>query len=97
MCQGICVGGERSGNRDVARRSRGRSCLVALRDGRRDNNHATFDSFPLLYIGGCVTVIGEAGVAACRYCSSAVNSSCNAMIYRDNDDGHLLSYRFRVP
>ena len=27
------MGGERSGSRDVDRRSRGRSCFVALRDG----------------------------------------------------------------
>ena len=41
-------------------------CLVALRDGRCDNDDATFDSFPLLYIGGCVSVMGEANAAACR-------------------------------
>ena len=57
---------ERSGSRGVARSLRGHSCLVALRDGQCDNGDATFDSFPLLYIGGCVTVIGEAEVAACR-------------------------------
>ena len=57
---------DRSGRRGVARSLRGRSCLVALRDGRCDNDDAAFDSFPLLYIGGCVTVIGEAEVAACR-------------------------------
>ena len=44
----------------------GAVCLVAFRDGRCDNDDATFDSFPLLYIRGCVTVIGEAEVAACR-------------------------------
>ena len=58
--------GEHSGSRDVAHCSRGRSCLVAFRDGRRDNDGATFNILPLLYIGGNVTVIGEAGVAACR-------------------------------
>ena len=42
------MGVGRSGSRDVARRSRGRSCLVAL----RDNDDATLDSLPLLYIGG---------------------------------------------
>ena len=60
------MGGERSSGRDVARRSRGCSCLVALRDGRCDNDDVTFDSLPLLYIGGWVTVIREAEVAACR-------------------------------
>ena len=58
--------GERSGSRDAARYSRGRSCLVAFRDGRRGNDDATFDRFPLLYIGKCVTVIGEAEVAVFR-------------------------------
>ena len=60
------MGEERSSSRSVARCSRGRSCLAALRDGRRENNDAKLDSFPLLYIEGCVTVIGEAEVAACR-------------------------------
>ena len=58
--------GERSGSRSVARCSRGRSYMVALRDGRRDNDDATLDNFPLLYIERCVTVIGEAEVTACR-------------------------------
>ena len=40
--------------------------FVALRDGRCDNDDATFDSFPFLHIGGCVTVIGKAEVATCR-------------------------------
>ena len=57
---------ERSGSRSVARCSRGRSYMVALRKRRRDNDDATLDSFPLLYIERCVTVIGEAEVAACR-------------------------------
>ena len=52
-------------SRDVAHHLRGCSCLVALRDGRCDKDDATFDSLPLLYIGGCVTVTGEAQVAAC--------------------------------
>ena len=43
---------ERSGSRVVAVSLRGRSFLVALRDGRCDNDDATFDTFPLLYIGG---------------------------------------------
>ena len=60
------INGERSGSRGVARCSRGCSCLVALRDGRCDNGDATFDSSPLLYIGGCVTVKGKARVASCR-------------------------------
>ena len=45
---------ERSGSRGVARCSRGRSCLVALRDGCYDNEDAALDSFPLLYVGGDV-------------------------------------------
>ena len=60
-------GGGRSGSHDVARRSRGRSCLVALRGGCCDNDDAIFDSLPLLYLGGgCIAVIGEAEVVACR-------------------------------
>ena len=74
MCWGIYVyEEERSDSRDVARRSRGRSCLVALRNGRCDNDDATFDSLPPLYIGGWVIVIGEAEVAACR-CRSRESS-----------------------
>ena len=42
---------------DVARYSRERSCLVAFRDGRRDNDDATSDSitcsYVLIYGGGC--------------------------------------------
>ena len=41
----------------AARYSRARSCSVAIRDGRCDNDDATFDSFPLIYIGGCVSVL----------------------------------------
>ena len=50
MLGNICQRGERSGSRDAARCSRGRSCLAAFRDGRCDNDDATFNSFPLLYI-----------------------------------------------
>ena len=39
---------------------------VVFRDGRCDNDDATFQQLPLLYIGGCVAVIGESEVAACR-------------------------------
>ena len=49
---------ERSGSRDVTRCSRARSCLVAIRDGRYDNDDATFDNFPLLNIGKCKSVMG---------------------------------------
>ena len=72
--------------------------MVALRDGRCDNDDATFDSLPLLYIGGCVTAIEEAEVAACRlsFKKGAVALSRYAMIYCDNDDGHLVAYRSRV-
>ena len=33
----------------AARYSRARSCSVAIRDGRCDNDDATFDCFPLIY------------------------------------------------
>ena len=62
----MCQWRERSGSRDAARCSRGRSCLVAFRDGRCDNYDATFDSFLLLYIGGCIRVMGEVNAAAGR-------------------------------
>ena len=70
---------ERSGSRGVARYSREHSCLVALRDGRCDNDDATFDSFPLLYTGGCVRVEGEAEVAACRLSSERAQLLRRAM------------------
>ena len=45
MCWGVHVNeGERSDSRDVARRSRGCSCLVTLPDRRCDNDDATSDS-----------------------------------------------------
>ena len=47
----------------------GAVCLVALRDGRCDNDDAKFDSFsfiPGIYFGGCVSVKGEVEAAACR-------------------------------
>ena len=47
----ICQRGERSGSRDAARCSRGRSCLTAFRERRCENDDATFNSFPLLSIG----------------------------------------------
>ena len=50
----------------AARCSRARSCSVAIRDGRCDNDDATFDSFPLIYIGGCISVTGEVNAAAGR-------------------------------
>ena len=50
----------------AARCSRARSCLVAIRDGRCDNNDAAFDSFPLLYIEKCISVMGQNNVAADR-------------------------------
>ena len=39
---------------------------VAFCDGRCDIDDATFQSLPLMYIRGCVAVIGESEVAACR-------------------------------
>ena len=48
----------------------GAVCLVALRDGRCDNDDATFDNFRSYILGGRVAVIGEAEVAACRCRSS---------------------------
>ena len=62
----ICQRGERSGCRGVARCLRVRSGLVAIRDGRCDNDYATFDSFPLLYIGKCISVTREDNAAAGR-------------------------------
>ena len=62
----ICKRRERSGSRGAARYSRGRSCLVAFRDGRCDNDDATFDSLSLLYIGGYISVMGEVNAAAGR-------------------------------
>ena len=46
----ICKYGSVSGSRDVARCLRGRSCLVALRDGRCGNDDATFESITFSYI-----------------------------------------------
>ena len=66
MCWGVHVNaGERSDSRDVARRSRGCSCLVTLPDGRCDNDDATSDSITcsciLIYVdvvqGGAVTFV----------------------------------------
>ena len=64
----ICQRGERSGSRGAARCSRARSCLVAIRNGRCDNDDATFDSFPLLSIGKWLSVMGEDNAPAgpCR-------------------------------
>ena len=62
----MCQRGEHSGSRGDARCSRARSCLVAIRDGRCDNDDATFDSFQVLYIGKCLSVIGEDNAAAGR-------------------------------
>ena len=50
----------------AARCSRARICLVATRDGRCDNDDATLDSFPILYIGKCLSVMGEDNAAAGR-------------------------------
>ena len=62
---------ERSGSRGVCLVVREDAvCLVALRDGRCDNDDATFDNFRSYILGGRVTVIGEADVAACRCRSS---------------------------
>ena len=61
-----CQRGGRSGSRGTARCSRARNCLVAIRDGRCDNDDATFDRFPLLYIGKCISAMGEDNAAAGR-------------------------------
>ena len=50
----------------AARYSRAHSFSVAIRDGRCDNDDATFDSLPLIYIGGCISVMGEVNAAAGR-------------------------------
>ena len=47
----ICLYGSVSGSRGVARCSRARSCSVAIRDGRWDNDAATFESITFSYIG----------------------------------------------
>ena len=47
----ICLYGSVSGSRGVARCSRARSCLVAIRDGRCDNDDATFECIMFSYIG----------------------------------------------
>ena len=49
----------------AARYSRARFS-VAIRDGRCDNDDVTFDSLPLIYIGGCISVMGEVNAAAGR-------------------------------
>ena len=48
----------------------GAVCLVALRDGRCDNDDAKFDNFRSYILVGRVAVIGKAEVAACRCRSS---------------------------
>ena len=68
----ICQRGGAFWQSGAARCSRARSCSVAIRDGRCDNDDATFDSFPLICIGGCISVIGESEVAACRCRSVAL-------------------------
>ena len=62
----MCQRGERSGSRGAARCSRARSCLVAICDGRCDNDDATFDSFSLLYIRKYLSVMGEEKATAGR-------------------------------
>ena len=42
----------------IARYSRQRSCLVAFRDGRHDNDDATFDSIRCSYVWMYVLVTG---------------------------------------
>ena len=73
MCWGVHVNkGERSDSRDVARRSRGCSCLVTLPDGRCDNDDATSDSITCSCILIYVFAIGvRLGVLLwCGCCSS---------------------------
>ena len=62
----ICQRGGAFWQSGAARYSRGRSCAVAIRDGRCDNDDATFDSFPLICIGGCISGMGEVNAAAGR-------------------------------
>ena len=47
----ICLYGSVSASHGVARCSRARSCLVAIRDGRCDNDDATSESITFSYIG----------------------------------------------
>ena len=62
--ENICQGGGALWQSGAARYSRARTCSVAIRDGRCDNDDATFDSFPLMCIGGCISVMGEFNAAA---------------------------------
>ena len=62
----ICQRGGAFWQLGAARYSRVRSCSVAIRDGRCDNDDATFDSFPLICIGGYISVMGEVNAAAGR-------------------------------
>ena len=50
----------------AARCPRARSCSVAIRDGLCDNDDAIFDSFPLICIEGCISIIGRVNAAAGR-------------------------------
>ena len=63
----ICKRGGAFWQSGAARYSRARSCSVAIRDGSCDNDDATFDSFPLICIGGCISVMGEVNAAAGRF------------------------------
>ena len=49
--ENICFYGSVSGSRGVARCSRARSCLAAIRDERFDNDDATSESITFSYIG----------------------------------------------
>ena len=64
----ICQRGGCSGSRVllvVRERAVARS-TVAIREGRYDNDDTTFDSFPLICIGGCISVMGGSIAAAGR-------------------------------
>ena len=51
----------------VGSRSLFESALLGrIRDGRCDNDDATFDCFPIIYIDGCISVMGEVNAAAGR-------------------------------
>ena len=62
----ICQRGGAFWQSDAARYLRARSCPVASCDGHCDNDDATFDSFPLICIEGCISVMGEVNAAAGR-------------------------------
>ena len=81
----IFLYGSVSGSRGVGRCSRARSCLVAIRDGRCDNEDATSESITFSHIGIYVEYMtwersGSRGVArGSRGCSLLGRASRRAL------------------